>query len=225
MKRATPKAISERNDVDREEPNDAGADFISIKLELADTFCKLALESRSPERGTTASIGRTTRDGRGVQRPNQGAHEQDRDRRHRDANRRGQGVAREPGSRWKHTSQLLRKPGLFERCFTCNKWPRLLQRREILATRDCHDSAAGKKRRINPHPTSLGRAQARSKAQRVRHPPPFLRSTTISPRDDQLRRGLPVFRVWATRSWVLRSPQRLTKVSRSRSRRYCSLTS
>src|SRR5260370_42295380 len=57
MKRATPKAISERNDVDREDPNDAGADFISIKLELADTFCKLALESRSPERARQHQLG------------------------------------------------------------------------------------------------------------------------------------------------------------------------
>jgi hypothetical protein len=30
--------------------NDLVADFIRIELELADTFCKLALESHSPER-------------------------------------------------------------------------------------------------------------------------------------------------------------------------------
>jgi hypothetical protein len=57
MRRATPKAISERNDVDREEPNDAGADFISVQLELADTFCKLALESRSPEGARQHQLG------------------------------------------------------------------------------------------------------------------------------------------------------------------------
>jgi hypothetical protein len=49
MRRATPKAIPEQNDVDREQQNDAGANFISLQLELADTFCKLALESDSPE--------------------------------------------------------------------------------------------------------------------------------------------------------------------------------
>src|SRR5437899_1681225 len=40
----------------------------------------------------------------------------------------------------------------------------------------------------------------------------------------QFLRGLPVFRVWAMRSWVFFSPQRETKASRSRSRTYCSLT-
>jgi hypothetical protein len=42
---------------------------------------------------------------------------------------------------------------------------------------------------------------------------------------NQLRRGFPVFSVCAMRSWVLRSPHRLTKASRSRSRTYCSGTS
>jgi hypothetical protein len=49
MRRATPKAISEQNDIDREGQNDAGTNFISLQLELADTFCKLALESDSPQ--------------------------------------------------------------------------------------------------------------------------------------------------------------------------------
>jgi hypothetical protein len=42
---------------------------------------------------------------------------------------------------------------------------------------------------------------------------------------NQLRRGFPVFKVCAMRSCVLRSPHRLTKASRSRSRTYCSGTS
>jgi hypothetical protein len=42
---------------------------------------------------------------------------------------------------------------------------------------------------------------------------------------NQLRSGFPVFKVCAMRSCVLRSPQRLTKASRSRSRTYCSGTS
>ena len=44
-------------------------------------------------------------------------------------------------------------------------------------------------------------------------------------RRTQLRSGLPVLRVKAMRSCVLRSPQRERKASRSRSRRYCSVTS
>ncbi len=48
MRRAVVKEISKANDSERQH-NDI-ADFIRIELELADTFCKLALESHLPEK-------------------------------------------------------------------------------------------------------------------------------------------------------------------------------
>jgi len=50
MRRATLKEISKSNEVELERHNDIAADFVRIELELADTFCKLALESDSPEK-------------------------------------------------------------------------------------------------------------------------------------------------------------------------------
>jgi hypothetical protein len=49
MKRATVREIPQRDGVEREGHNALGADFARIDLELADTFCKLALESHSEE--------------------------------------------------------------------------------------------------------------------------------------------------------------------------------
>jgi hypothetical protein len=50
MKHATSKGNLEPEQLERERHNDLVVDFIRIDLELADTFCKLALESHSPER-------------------------------------------------------------------------------------------------------------------------------------------------------------------------------
>jgi predicted nucleic acid-binding protein len=49
MRRATLKAISKGSEL-RQQQSDVMADFIRIELELADTFCKLSLESHSPEK-------------------------------------------------------------------------------------------------------------------------------------------------------------------------------
>jgi hypothetical protein len=46
MKRAAPGLSPGRSE--SEQQNALAADFMTIKLELADTFCKLALESGSP---------------------------------------------------------------------------------------------------------------------------------------------------------------------------------
>ena len=45
MRRAILKEISKANGLERQRRNDAAADFIMTELELADTFCNLALES------------------------------------------------------------------------------------------------------------------------------------------------------------------------------------
>jgi len=50
MRRAILNEISKSNEVELERHNDIAADFVRIELELADTFCKLALESNSPEK-------------------------------------------------------------------------------------------------------------------------------------------------------------------------------
>ena len=52
MKRAIIKRGLTREELEAERARrkEVTADFIRIELELADTFCKLALESRSPER-------------------------------------------------------------------------------------------------------------------------------------------------------------------------------
>jgi hypothetical protein len=44
MRRAILKEISKANEPEVQRHNDVAADFIRIKLELADTFCNLALE-------------------------------------------------------------------------------------------------------------------------------------------------------------------------------------
>ena len=49
MKRATVRETPQRDGVEREGDNALAADFVRIELELADTFCKLALESHSEE--------------------------------------------------------------------------------------------------------------------------------------------------------------------------------
>lgn len=49
MRRTTPKELSRADDAARERHDDTEADFIRIELELADTFCKLALEADSSE--------------------------------------------------------------------------------------------------------------------------------------------------------------------------------
>jgi hypothetical protein len=48
-KRATVRESPQRDGVEREGDNALAADFVRIELELADTFCKLALESHSEE--------------------------------------------------------------------------------------------------------------------------------------------------------------------------------
>jgi hypothetical protein len=50
MRRAGLETIPQTDDIERQRRDTIGTDFIKIELELADTFCKLALESRSPER-------------------------------------------------------------------------------------------------------------------------------------------------------------------------------
>ena len=50
MRRAPLQIITQTDDVERQRLETIGADFIRIELELADTFCKLALNSHSPER-------------------------------------------------------------------------------------------------------------------------------------------------------------------------------
>ena len=50
MRHATPKGNLEPEQVQRERHNELVIDFMRIELDLADTFCKLALESHSPER-------------------------------------------------------------------------------------------------------------------------------------------------------------------------------
>ena len=52
MKRAAMKGAQQRDefDIERQRRQVLGTDFLRIQLELADTLCKLALESRSPER-------------------------------------------------------------------------------------------------------------------------------------------------------------------------------
>ena len=49
MKHATAREIPQRDGVERERANTLAADFVRTELELADTFCKLALESHSEE--------------------------------------------------------------------------------------------------------------------------------------------------------------------------------
>jgi hypothetical protein len=48
MRRATPETISTPDEAESERHGASAADFVRIELELADVFCKLALES--PER-------------------------------------------------------------------------------------------------------------------------------------------------------------------------------
>jgi hypothetical protein len=50
MKRATVKEILKPNESEGALRNASAVDSIRIELELADVFCKLALESHSPER-------------------------------------------------------------------------------------------------------------------------------------------------------------------------------
>lgn len=50
MRRATPKEVWKPSELEKDRHNELAVDFIRIELELADTFCKLALESHSPER-------------------------------------------------------------------------------------------------------------------------------------------------------------------------------
>jgi hypothetical protein len=49
MKRAPANDFGPADATNDQRHDDTGADFIRIELELADTFCKLALESHSPE--------------------------------------------------------------------------------------------------------------------------------------------------------------------------------
>jgi hypothetical protein len=50
MRHATPKGNLEPEQVQQDRHNELVVDFMRIELELADTFCKLALESHSPEK-------------------------------------------------------------------------------------------------------------------------------------------------------------------------------
>lgn len=50
MRRAARKIIPQADEVERQRHETIGADFIRIELELADTFCKLALETQLAER-------------------------------------------------------------------------------------------------------------------------------------------------------------------------------
>jgi hypothetical protein len=50
MRRTSLKEVWKANEAELRRSDDLAADFIRIELELADTFCKLAVESHSPER-------------------------------------------------------------------------------------------------------------------------------------------------------------------------------
>jgi hypothetical protein len=52
MRRPATKGFRQRDgfDIERQRSETTGTDFIRIELELADTFCKLALNSHSPDR-------------------------------------------------------------------------------------------------------------------------------------------------------------------------------
>ena len=50
MRRAIVKQISKANELEIQRHSDVAADFIRIELELADTFCNLALESSAERR-------------------------------------------------------------------------------------------------------------------------------------------------------------------------------
>jgi hypothetical protein len=52
MRRAATRRVPQRDgfDIETRRSEVIGTDFIRIELELADTFCKLALESHPPER-------------------------------------------------------------------------------------------------------------------------------------------------------------------------------
>jgi hypothetical protein len=52
MRRAATRRVPQRDgiDIERQRGETNRVDFIRIELELADTFCKLALNSHSPER-------------------------------------------------------------------------------------------------------------------------------------------------------------------------------
>jgi hypothetical protein len=52
MRRAGTRGVPQRDgiDIERQRSEMIGTDFIRIELELADTFCKLALNAYAPER-------------------------------------------------------------------------------------------------------------------------------------------------------------------------------